>query len=168
MVGEPMLHDGRFRERPWCWPIVSRSVTLPTVAMAAAAATVPTFSWTYKAGQWQQPLLLCLEHFSRRGHLGRGAPPTSDWGCHFSQLSNGQGHRRGRGGGSTFLWTWGHLYGYSVAKEKGADGFPPMVSCKMKIPLCKLSHSAEGSAEEQNSYRIRHHLLCVKTTRHRL
>lgn len=53
-----MLHERRFRERPCCRPIVSRSVTLPTVAMAAAAAAVPTFSWTYKAGQRQRPLLL--------------------------------------------------------------------------------------------------------------
>lgn len=105
MVGEPMLHGKRFRDRPCCQPIASRSVTLPTVAMAAAAAAVPTFSWTYKAGQRQRPLLLCPEHFSRRGHLGGGAPPAE--GCHFSQLSNGQGHGRGRGGGLTFLWTWG-------------------------------------------------------------
>lgn len=53
-----LLHERRFRERPCCWPIVSRSTTLPTVAMAAA---VPTFSWTYKAGQQQQeqPHPLC-------------------------------------------------------------------------------------------------------------
>lgn len=79
MVGEPMLHEGRFRERPCCWPIVSRSVTLPTVAMAAAAAaTVPTFSWTYKAGRRQRLLLLCLEHSSHWAHLGGGAPSTAD------------------------------------------------------------------------------------------
>lgn len=47
-----LLHERRFRERPCFWPIVSRSATLATVAMAAA---VPTFSWTYKAGRQQLP-----------------------------------------------------------------------------------------------------------------
>lgn len=67
-----LLHERRFRERPCCWPIVSRSATLPTVAMAAA---VPTFSWTYKAGQQQQqqPRPLCPRVHSGycfQGHCG--------------------------------------------------------------------------------------------------
>lgn len=52
MVSEiTLLYERRFRERLCFWPIVSRSATLPVVAMAAA---LPTFSWTYKAGQQQQ------------------------------------------------------------------------------------------------------------------
>lgn len=71
MSGTMLLYERRFRERPCCRPIVSRSVTLPAVAMAAA---VPTFSWTYKAGQQQQqqphPLYPQVHSCNRfKGHL---------------------------------------------------------------------------------------------------
>lgn len=73
-----LLLKKRFRERLCCWPIVSRSATLPTVAMAAA---VPTFSWTYKAGQQQQqkqPHPICPQgqsHNCFQGHLDTGLAP---------------------------------------------------------------------------------------------
>lgn len=75
MMSETMLLlKKRFRERLCCWPIVSRSATLPTVAMVAA---VPTFSWTYKARQQRQPHPLRPQgqsHNCSQGHLETGLP----------------------------------------------------------------------------------------------
>lgn len=148
----------------------------PQLPWLLPPAAVPTFSWTYKAGQQQRPLLLCLEHFSPRGHLSGGAPSTADWGCHFSQLSNGQGQRSGRGGGATFLWTWGTAC-IDVLRQKTKQ----LTDCagKWKQLFVKICGSAEGSAEGQSVCRMRHRLLahrfphsrrwtCSKTARHRL
>ena len=100
-----------------------------------------------------------------RGHLGRGAPSAADWGCHFSQLTNGQGHRRGRGGGLTFLWTWGRpALTFRGKKTKGADWFSPMACCKMKTPLYKMSGSAEGWRER---IAVGWAIVCWHTVSHR-
>lgn len=151
MPSEPTLHERRFRERLCCRPIVSRSVTLPVVAMAAVAAAVPTFSWTYKAGQPQRPLLLCPEHLYRRGHLDGGAPSAAVWGFHFSQLYNA---RRTR-------------------SQKGARGVAwPFRACEdagcIKVPWekTKLCCSSEGFAENHDSRRMRYRLLAYPSPPH--
>lgn len=170
---EPMLHERRFRERPCCRPIVSRSVTLPTVAMAAAAAAVPTFSWTYKAGQRQRPLLLGPEHFSGGGHPDGAAPSPPQRFEDFTSVSfktlGGQGHKRGQGGGvdlSVHVRTrpalnvpWEKTKGVDCDRSSGVHSNNP------PLPLCKLSGSAEGSAEEHDSRGMRYRLLACRSPR---
>lgn len=139
-----MLHERRFRERPCCRPIVSRSVTLPTVAMAAAAAAVPTFSWTYKAGQRQRPLLLGPEDFSRRGHLDGAAPSPPQRFEDFTSVSfktlGGQGHRRGHGGWvdlSVHVRTRLALM-FRGKRQREMTVIPPVACIRIKkTPLCK-------------------------------
>lgn len=148
------LHERRFRERPCCWPIVSRSATLPTVAMAAA---VPTFSWTYKAGQQQQLHPLCPRVHGCNCFQGQVDVGYSD--LSWFQLLNVKQTRSERGSSDDVEGGFICAHDYTVQYQRHPEGLSAILSQvhgnvqqKKRLRELTLIHFDSACLKNENTF----------------